>query len=361
MIKIINILIYSLLAILPFGQLTRLPIPHPNINLYLHDILISFIIILWLTTKPKKLPSLAKPIALFISACLISLILAIPRFQPQQLLVSSLYLIRWTAYAGLYFVLKDKRIKLPLYRLMVFSSLALAIFGLTQYLLVPDTRFLAAAHWDDHYYRVIATLGDPAFVGIILLLGLILAITAKFPVWLYPVYLIPLLLTYSRSTYLSLVAAAVAYSFFKRRFKMFVFALLALAIVLTFLPRPGGEGVKLERLASISQRAENYREGIAIFKKSPIFGVGFNTLRFYRQDQVSHAAAGLDSSLLFILATTGLVGLIAYLNLLKNLWRKSIAITISLVALLIHSFFQNTLFYPWVMIWFWILLATEYS
>ena len=124
-------------------------------------------------------------------------------------------------------------------------------------------------------------------------------------------------------------------------------------MLLPFLPRPGGEGVKLERVFSLNQRFANYREGLQLIKLSPVFGLGFNTMRYYRNDFVSHAAAGLDSSLLFVLATTGIIGLLTYLNLLKSLWQTSLLVKLSLSAVLVHSLFQNSFFYPLIMIWLW--------
>ena len=359
--QILKTLIFSLFFILPFGQLTRLPIPYPSINIYLHDIIISFILICWLSTKPKKLPPLTNPISLFILTALASLIIASFRLPFQSILISSLYLIRWSVYASLYLVLSDKNLKLPLKKLLIISASLLAFFSLTQYFFLPDTRFLKTLHWDDHYYRIISTLGDPTFVGIILVLALILLLNLNSFWWLYLLFLLPLLLTYSRSSYLSLLAAAITAVILKSKHKILLIITSFLLISLPFLPRPGGEGVKLERRFSITQKVANYREGIAIFKSSPIFGIGFNTLRFYRNDQTSHAAAGLDSSLLFVLATTGLIGLLAYLNLLKRLWQASDILKISLSALLIHSLFSNSLFYPYTMIWLWALLSTEHS
>ncbi|SRR5260221_1906352 len=43
-------------------------------------------------------------------------------------------------------------------------------FGILQYLFVPDTRMLFFLGWDDHYYRLISTLFDPGFTGIILVM-----------------------------------------------------------------------------------------------------------------------------------------------------------------------------------------------
>lgn len=367
--KVLKILIIGLFVVLPFGQLTRLPIFYSGVNIYLWDIIIVAIITVWLLGKPKIKSSLLKPIIFFITAAVISLVLALFIFSSKEVFIASLYLVRWLSYSSLYFVLKEKNLKLPIKKMLIYSASLLAVFGITQYLIQPDTRFLASANWDDHYYRVIATLGDPSFVGIILLLGLILLPVVKAAWWLYPIFLIPMLLTYSRSTYLALIAASTAWAIVKKNYKIILIAVLLLALVLPFMPRPGGEGVKLERLFSISQRFENYGTGWGIFKQSPLVGVGFNTLRYQHKKidsndgnrQISHAAAGLDSSLMFVLATTGIIGFVAYLYLIFHLWKGSMVLKISLVAILVHSLFQNTLFYPWVMIWLWSLVATEYS
>lgn len=341
--KLTKILIYLLFFILPFGQLERLP----GMPLYLHDLVILLLIIL--NFKFLKLP---RPIWLFVSACLLSLIINIFRFSFPELLFSSLYLIRWLAYACLLPLFR--RLKLDLKPWLKYLCLALAVLGLLQYLVIPDTRFLASLNWDDHYYRLISTVFDPNFLGLIFVLGLIL-----FNLQILPslILLIALLLTYSRSSYLSLLAVILAYVILKKKFKFLL--LILVFIFLPFLPRPGGEGVKLERVFSINQRLANYREGLQLIKVSPVFGLGFNTLRFIRRDFTSHAAAGLDSSLLFVLATTGIVGLLAYLNLLKSLWPTSLLVKLSLVAVLVHSFFQNSLFYPLIMIWLWTVVSLD--
>jgi len=114
---------------------------------------------------------------------------------------------------------------------------------------------------------------------------------------------------------------------------------------------------------------ENYQEAFSIFKKHPLLGVGFNTYRYTQRDynilseeewQTSHSAAGVDSSFLFVLATTGILGFLSYLWLYFKVLRgsKGILITASIIAMVVHAFFLNSLFYPWIMVWFWILLAS---
>jgi O-antigen ligase len=146
--------------------------------------------------------------------------------------------------------------------------------------------------------------------------------------------------------------------------------ILLLGITLIVLPRsPDGEGVKLERTSSIQARIQNWRNSLIIIRDHPIFGVGFNTYRYAQRAYgftdtskwlQSHAGAGADSSLLFVTATAGVFGLLAYLWYLRSLNQlrtPNSELQVVLVALLVHSLFLNSLFYPSVMLWLALLTA----
>src|SRR3989304_8999963 len=104
---------------------------------------------------------LFRPVVWFVLAGLASLTLAAFRLPPVNVLFSSLYLLRFLAYSLLLNIKIDRKY-------LLFFSSAIAVFGLAQYILIPDTRFLAVLNWDDHYYRLLSTLLDPNFTGIIL-------------------------------------------------------------------------------------------------------------------------------------------------------------------------------------------------
>ncbi|MEJ2441809.1 MAG: O-antigen ligase family protein, partial [Patescibacteria group bacterium] len=183
-------------------------------------------------------------------------------------------------------------------------------------------------------------------------------------------FLLVIALTYSRAGYLALIGGSFVIFFLiiknLKRFLLFTFFFL---LIIVFLPRRGGEGVKLERTASVILRIEDYQDTLTIFKKSPLFGVGYNNMCFAREKYLgeinldSHACSGSASSLLLVLATTGIVGFLMFLvliyklipNLDKNIY--GFVFLSCLVALLIHSLFVNSLFYPWVMGWMGLLLA----
>src|SRR3989338_6680935 len=40
--------------------------------------------------------------------------------------------------------------------------------GLGQYIFLPDTRFLLSYGWDEHYWRLIGTVLDPNYMGVMM-------------------------------------------------------------------------------------------------------------------------------------------------------------------------------------------------
>ena len=386
-------LLLLLLISLPPGHLTRFEAGN-GVALYPQD-LVAAAMLLWSVVRRfrgrRLRPELLQPVLLFTAAALLSLIFAASH-SLTQLLIGKLYLLRWLAYAGIYFFALDfrssgKKIKVlnrqyGIREALILSGLALTVFGLAQYLLVPDLTQLKWLGWDDHFYRLVGTLLDPGFTGVMLILTLFLGLEVKlgklvkFLAVGLPLVALPL--TYSRASYLALFAAGLVYLLAKKKAKIALGAGAIFLLALLLLPRPGGEGVNLTRLYSITSRLESWRNALVIASDHPIFGVGFNLLRYAQRDygwldedwQTSHGGAGIENSYLFVLATTGIVGLAVYLNLLvrmfmlgkRALGRGKIprpAILASLTAVSVSALFNNTWFYPWIMAWIWLLLADE--
>jgi len=412
--KIIIGLLFVFLALFPFGQLTKIPsgfLNLPEVHLYLTDVVLFFLVLSWglwgLLGKRKKyqLPPLAKPIFLFTALAGLSLAVNSPLFSGREVGVGFLYLLRWIFYAGLYFVLFDLKERLPWLKkdwscFLIIIGSTVAVFGLVQYFLWPNLKALEVLQYDPHFYRAVGTFLDPGFTGIILVLTLILILTTLFngschvlspknthkgnPSWGSPctchpflvisgiIVYIALALTYSRASWLAFFVGISMLSFYKKSWKIWLFTVGILTLTWFLIPQPAGEGGKLTRTYTIQSRFENYQQAVKIIKERPILGVGFNTLRYYQKQtgllseenwQANQAGAGVDNSWLFVLATTGILGFVSYLWLYwKALGRfKNILVVSSLTAVFIHSFFLNSLFYPWVMAWVWILLATESS
>jgi hypothetical protein len=147
--------------------------------------------------------------------------------------------------------------------------------------LATDTRFLKTFGWDDHYYRLISTLFDPGFSGLILgntLLGWIGWVPEKLlgkyhsQVWLKIGWLCisfgfmaGILLTYSRASYLA-IAIGLGWLGLNLWQKVKIsLRLTSLILVLTLglgvfiLPQPTGEGANLLRVSTINSRLNTSR------------------------------------------------------------------------------------------------------
>ncbi len=345
-------LLLLLLIIFPFGQLARWPLFGTEAVLHLNDLVVLIVLLVGLR---KVSGPVARALLLFALAIGLSLAINAPNFTPRELIVAALYPARFFAYAGLYFVFQ--KVKFPTKRWLLMAALIVALSGLLQYILLPNVAFLSAQDWDDHYFRLVGTYLDPGFTGAILVLGLLVAATWPARILIY----LAMALTYSRASYLMYLVSFAALAVYKKSLKIFVLAAVVLFLTIPLLPKSTGEGTKLTRENSLLARIGNWQESLTIWQTAPVFGVGFNTYRYVRGiAPESHSGAGADSSILLVLATTGLVGLLAYLNLLRVMWqtaRGNIIFKISFLGILVHSFFNNTLFYPWVMEWLWILLA----
>lgn len=331
------------------GQLGAIPLGG-GVTIYLQDIALSFVIIMaviryGLLKKIRKF-RLARSIALFIGVGIVSLFV-------NPTVKGSLYLLRWTVYSLLYGVILVSPLSARFWFWWLASlGVALGAIGLVQFMWYPDLRNLWYLGWDPHYYRVFATLLDPNFVGILLVLTIfILAFMYRRVAWQIGVVGVALLLTYSRSSYLALLAGAgVAIVSFKR-WKEGLFLVLLFLLAIVYLPKAGGDTLSLDRYDSTVSRLQNWHQTVMEIIKRPVFGHGLGVM-------------GIDSSILYVGVTTGLVGLAGYLWLIREqakLVRRSknkpfrVLFYATFAALFVHSLFVNSLFYPWVMIWMWIL------
>jgi O-antigen ligase len=185
---------------------------------------------------------------------------------------------------------------------------------------------------------------------------------------------ITVLFTYSRASYLAITAGiAVLSIIIKDRRRFLAKLLLLFLITIAFLPRPFGEGVRLERVQSVRARVVDYQQTVEIFSDHPVFGIGYNNLctakakYFTSVDAASNACAGSDSSLLFVLATTGVVGFLVFIDALyqisKDIKGKQYSALFFAIAAsaLVHSLFSNSLFYPWILGLLAVIMALSFT
>jgi O-antigen ligase len=212
--------------------------------------------------------------------------------------------------------------------------------------------FIQYLGFDDHYFRLIGTFLDPNYTGALLssLSVLLLAQGRIFPSLLL---LVPLGLTFSRASYLSLVVPLALLALLKRKY---IYVLLPLLLVLAVIiaPKPFGEGVNLLRTFSIFSRLGSWQEGMSLFVQRPLLGFGYNTLT------TDTGRIGIDNSFIYLLATTGILGLASFLYFLYlSFIRISLPLRLSLVSLLIHALFNNTLFFPWITVFLIVLILKD--
>lgn len=280
-------------------------------------------------------------------------------FHHYPIIKPIFYLIRLTSLLSFFIYPLDLSQKIQ--KFFFLSIIANIVFGLVQYFIWPNFTYFNSLNWDPHLYRLISTYFDPTFTGLIYLFFLIFLYFQK-KYWLMWFPYLALALTYSRSTFLSLIIASLFVSFKTKKSKIFFISLFLVSLTIFLLPRQPGEGTKLERTSSIKAKIENYQEGFRTFLISPIIGNGYNNLFYVRKITVpdSHANSGFDSSLLTILCTTGLIGLFFFGVGSINLFRSSSQLFQTLlITLFIHSLFANSALYPWTLI-FLVFIKTKY-
>lgn len=374
-------LVFIYLALYPFGQLLKFSIKIPSgfITLHLQDLVVGFSIPIVFLTK-RRFPEAFSYIWGFLIAFIFSTILSFSFFSAEKVIVGSLYLIRLISYL-IFSVLvwnlvrKDSFKKEKILELLLLTILCVAVFGWVQYLLVPDLRALKYIGWDDHLGRLVGTYFDPGFTASILLLGTVTASiffmerNIKTFLFLEIIFLATMVVTYARSSYLSFLGVSAALFLIYPKVRTHLIFLIFLFFVLIMaLPRVSGEGTRLERIESVKARFRDYKQVTEIIKRYPLFGVGFNNLcsariKIFGGDLFSHSCSGSDSSLLFVTATTGIVGLSLFVyswyqlffRVSKDAFGKSVLVCF--LGLLINSLFLNSLFYPWILGYMGILLG----
>ncbi len=376
--------IYVFFAAFLFGQLGSVSLVS-GINIYLHDYLLGvvwvYLVYIWFTRKKLVKPHLLLPLLAFVVVGMISLLINILKLGLPQWFLSSLYLGRWIAYAGIYpLVLNTDKLRGYWQGSLFAAGVGMATIGLAQFIFFPSLSQLQYLGWDPHLSRVFGSLFDPNYLGIVLVLTMLLGVelvtsqAKKYPtiyVISLVVVMLGLILTYSRSSYLGFLVGFWFWSVRRGWWKKGMIAGLIFLIAVVLVPKLGGDTLRLDRFTSIVARVGNWQQSWQLVQKSPLFGLGFNTLRFTNPPSVtgefipSRAAGGLDSSLFFVWATTGLLGLVTFIWFLGKSWGSrnsgNLLWQSSLVAVLVHSLFLNSLFYPWVMIWLWVILGVSES
>jgi len=352
-----SLVLYLIASSFTFGQLFRLNIN--NIDFPLIDILIVILAIINIYQHFKshtlKLDHHPWIYFLLLSWILLAINLWFRQLSP---LIPLLYLIRLSGLLTLLIWPPIIPAKPRFHQFLQLAIISNLIFGLIQYFFWPDFTYFSSLNWDPHLYRLVSTFFDPTFTALIYLLFILNLYFSKTKLsftkflLLFITYL-AFSLTYSRSAYLSFIVTFAYISFVKKNKIIFFISLILISTSVFLLPRLPGEGTKLERTSSIKAKIINYQQGVRLFIQSPIIGYGYNTLGAIRSDinPNSHANYGFDSSLLTILVTNGIFGFILFIAGLFKYWHHhDLYYKATLVAVLCHSLFSNSLLYPWILL-----------
>lgn len=343
------------------------------------------------------IPKVAFPAGLFILLGTASLLINSSGLSSGEFLTSAFYGIRWISMFLLSIIVLNQPKKARrqiLWMVFIFAAL-LSIAGFIQMQLLSDfneTTYELDLGWDPHGGRLLATWFDPNLLGglFAFTLPLLLGTALEKPTWRK--YLIPLgiiiltalALTFSRSSYLALLTGLGVFGLIRSR-KLLIAGMVFLLITVTIVPQlqarvqsliDSAESVFTEDYTlpdqSSRERFEAWENGWKLFAKKPILGHGYNRYKYAALEEElivdleKHSASGSDSSLLTILATTGILGFIPFITIYILLalaaWKNrrhgyAAGFLGAFTGLFIHSIFVNSLLFPLFMAPFWLAVG----
>ena len=355
---LINLLLFS------SGQIATIT-RNGGLNIYLFDIFLiisNFVIFGYLMKRGKF--KINFPLLSFFLFILFSLFVTIFQiyyfdFLSQFLILS--YLVRFSSYFFfgyfIYLLVLNKLItKDTLKRILTINFWFLTSLNALQLIFLNNLSELATFGWDPHINRLTGSFLDPNFMAFYLCLYFILNKYFLQNKYIEYLTIISIFLTVSRNGILTFLIVLILST--KLTIKKFVYFFIILILLLMFVPQISNRFTQFSDSNDSSyQRLISWNEGLKVANFSNFWGVGFNNYRnsaqFYKinsgQELIKNSANSVDSSLLFILITTGVFGLVIFVIHLfsftfqnKLIWQNIVL----LVGLLFNSLFINSMFYP---------------
>ncbi len=301
------------------------------------------------------------------------------------------FLVRWVLYLGWYLAVTSWLSAREASEAWEFGDravLVMAAFGIIQSLFLPGfaqmVTFGNGPEWDQQGRRLVSTMLDPNLMGMLIVCILVPRLarasaglrTGSLSLVLLAV---ALLLTVSRSAMVALAVGLlviVAVRGVTRRMATIVVGGALLFVpMMTFVLDFARDYNKLGLDVSAIQRLVPWTRAISFISQHPLLGVGFNAIEHAQRDQGLRPTLGaevsFDGGLLFIAAMTGVVGLTLYCVMLARMWRSwratwrdetgpaddrayAVGTAAITAAVLVHSFFANSLLTPFFMQLLWI-------
>lgn len=390
----LGILSMSLVA----GQIIRFPLPGQGGGILISDVALILVILAaaaHITNKKvcREVAVLGMVCTPFIVWSLYILVVHTPQYDMGDVLVGVLYWVRLSCSILLLPALMVFARAQPRVLWMGFctSVVLLSLFGLAQVIALPDLSSMTVSGWDPHKNRLVSTWLDPNLFGLFLVLCLIAVCVRGIPernghphmfrlwiTWALAVTLLigEIILTRSRSSLGalgSIMLLGVPYIIVRQGRKsplalfsgFAIFTLVALLIVPVFHDRllsifvgdPTLE-IRINALAAA---------WVHLAQDNGFVGVGYNMYQFASHDAgltsdfTVHSRAGSDNSLLTLLITTGIIGVILFLipwgyMLLQAAStaythpRILLGVASSLIAVGVHSQVVNSALYSHILI-----------
>lgn len=398
-----------LLAASVFGQLVRVLV-FSKIALTASDIaliLVALPMMAFITYRRMWLKAIKyvfrdqiwRYLALFTVWALISLIFNASQYAGSEIFASFSYWARLALIVcvtvGMSYLLDQRQDRRVVSYFILFSTTALVI-GFVQLYFLPDLIGLASEGWDPHIGRLVSSFLDPNFFAAYLVilmtisLGTALNRSMKRPykwlLWLvFVLAWIGLYLTYSRSGWL-VGFIAVSLVAWPKSWRLSVL-IAAIFIAVVFLPGRLGDRIQQSTSfintstvtatsgdASAAARAESSKQAWDLAKTNLLTGVGYNTYGYamvkhgiFQSSQLQvRSSMGTDNSFLYVLATTGIVGLLLFLafyfrmmvEFFKHRTRPEAWQLFCVgLAFAVGAFFNNIFFYMPIIITWWTLIA----
>lgn len=338
--KVTQYLLIALMLSLGFGQLLRLETGIGPV--FVHDILLVFVVLLSL--GKVRVSNLPLGLKVFMTGLMLGWIRALSLYPLTSLLTPFFYSLRLLSYLALYLLLERSQVKIEGTYLRIAGAITLVI-GLIQYLFFPDMRLFEYLGWDDHLNRVSLPHYDPTFTAAMLgMCALLNPMTRPSSPLAYGV---GILLTYSRSIWISLLLTL---PLLIKKKSILLVTICCLLFIIAVLPRRFGEGNNLGRTYSIISRLESDWSYIDKHGWDLLIGRGMNTLPLDKQQsEYPDHATGPNNSYLYLLATTGIIGLSGWLLFLRSLYRTTLHQPL-IVFVGIASLFNNVMFYPFTLL-----------
>lgn len=386
------LLFVFLAALLPFGVLIRVSLIG-NAAFTPLDVIVGIIGLGVLATsiKKKSLPEpygISKALLLFVAFGLVSLLVNASKFSLEQVTISALYALRFLWYSLLLFsaINLSNKNKSKLQSIFFVSGAVTVLFGFVQYFFYQNLRNLYYLGWDDHLYRMFGTFLDPNFAGAFFVLFLLYSgfllskqknLKGKASIGIIAILFltfIAIILTHSRSAALMLLIAIPIAGYKLVSAKVLVTAVLLFVLAFGIFSNTHVENLNPFRIASTEARILSAIDGYAVFSKNILIGTGFNAYRYAQVKYglksesgaaISHADGSTDNSYIFVLATTGVIGFLLFINyykllitmLVKSKMKNKSFIIALVVGFLVDSFFINSLFYSLLLAWVMVVVG----